>query len=79
MKKNAQKILTIGIGSNLWKLLMSNNNFLGLPPINPDYSFGLNPFGSNPENLALPKGEIRETNQDSIKRRVAVDIIATDN
>ena len=58
---------------------MSNNNILGLPPINSDNIFGLNPIGSNPESQALPKGEIRETNQDSIRRRVAVDITATNN
>ena len=58
---------------------MSNNNILGLPPINSDFSFGINPIGSNPESQSLPKGEIRETNQDSIRRRVAVDIIATNN
>jgi hypothetical protein len=58
---------------------MSNNNILGLPPINSGFSFGINPVGSNPESQTLPKGEIKENNQDSIRRRVAVDIIATNN
>ena len=58
---------------------MSNNNILGLPPINSNYGFGMNQNELNPESKALSKSEIKETNQDSIRRRVAMDIIATNS
>lgn len=58
---------------------MSNDNILGLPPIGPGYGFGANFSVINPEGRALPKGEIREINQDSIRRRVAIDILAKNN
>jgi len=58
---------------------MSNNNILGLPPINNSFNFGEDPNGLNLENQALSKNEIRETNQDAIRRRVALDIIASNN
>ena len=58
---------------------MGNNNILGLPPINANFGSGFNTVGSNPESQALSKSEIKETNQDSIRRRLAVDIIAANN
>jgi len=58
---------------------MSNNNILGLPPIGPGYGFGANSFGLIPEGHTLPKGEIREINQDSIRRRVAIETLALNN
>lgn len=58
---------------------MSNKDILGLPPINPNYYLGLNPAAGNAEGHALPKGEIREINKDSIRRRVAIDTLASNN
>ena len=58
---------------------MKDNNILGLPPINSDYGLGINQYGMNAERQALPKGEIKEINQDSIRRRVAIDILASNN
>jgi hypothetical protein len=56
---------------------MSNNNPLGLPPINSNINFGTNPDGINLENQLLPRSEIKETNQDSIRRRVFIEINAS--
>lgn len=58
---------------------MSNNNILGLPPIGPDYGFGFNFASLNQEGQLLPKTEIKEINRDSIRRRVAVDTLASNN
>lgn len=58
---------------------MSNKDILGLPPINPNNYLGLNPASNITEGQALPKGEIREINQDSIRRRVAIDTLASNN
>jgi hypothetical protein len=58
---------------------MSNENILGLPPIGPGYGFGANSVGLIPEGKSLPRGEIQEINQDSIRRRVAIDTLAVNN
>ena len=58
---------------------MSNNNLLGLPPINSDNIFGFKTPEANSESHALSRGEIRETNQDAIRRRMAIDINAGNN
>ena len=54
---------------------MTNQNILGLPPLNSDSRFGFDPLQSNPENR-LRRGEIKEINQDSIKRWVVIDAVA---
>ena len=59
--------------------MANNNNILGLPPINPGYGFGLTPYEGNAEGQALPKNEIKEINQDSIRRRVAIETVASNN
>jgi len=58
---------------------MSNNNILGLPPINSNFHYGSSGTELNTESTALTKSEIRETNQDAVRRRVAIDILGTNN
>jgi len=54
---------------------MSTNNILGLPPLDLNSGFGFDPLQSNPENR-LSRGEIKEINLDTLKRRVVIDAVA---
>jgi len=58
---------------------MSKDNVLGLPPISSESYFGFNTQEVNSDSRALSKGEIRETNQDAVRRRMAIDINANNN
>lgn len=58
---------------------MNNNNILDLPPINANFGYGWNSTDLHTESAALTKSEIRETNQDSVRRRLAIDILGTNN
>lgn len=55
---------------------MSNSNILGLPPLNPDSGFGFDSLQTNPDNHPRSRGEIKEINQDALKRRVVIDAVA---
>ena len=58
---------------------MRNNSILGLPPINASFGFGLNGTELSSESTALTRSEIRETNQEAVRRRVAIDVLGTNN
>ena len=52
---------------------MSNDNILGLPPLNSNFGSRNDPLLPDSNNQLVPKGDIKEINTDSIRRRVIID------